>query len=69
MIPAKIREALNINIGENVMLSVKDNELRLTTSKEALRKLQELVRQHVSPERSIVDEFLKEKREEAQRDD
>lgn len=69
VIPAKIREALSINIGENVMLSVEDNELRLTTSKEALRKLQKLVRKHVSPDRSIVDEFLQERREEAKRDD
>lgn len=69
VIPAKIREALNINIGENVMLSVEDNELRLTTSKEALRRLQKLVRQHVSPDRSIVDEFLQERREEAKKDD
>lgn len=69
VIPAKIREELNIKIGENVMLKIEDNELRVTTSQEALRRLQKLVRQHVSPDRSIVDEFLAERREEAKKDD
>lgn len=65
VIPAKIREALDIKVGENVTLEVEDNELRLRTSREALRRLQKLVREHVSPDRSIVDEFLKERREES----
>jgi len=69
VIPAKIREALDIKIGENVNLEVENDELRVTTSRQALRRLQKLVRQHVSPDRSIVDEFLREKREEAKRDD
>jgi len=69
VIPAKIREALDIRIGENVMLEVVENELRVNTSREALRRLQKLVRQHVPADRSIVDEFLREKREEAKRDD
>jgi AbrB family looped-hinge helix DNA binding protein len=70
VIPAKIREALDIEIGENVTLEVdEDKSLRIKTSKEALRRLQKLVRQHVSPDRSIVDEFLKERREEAMKDE
>ena len=69
VIPAKIRDALDIKIGENVNLEVENDELRVTTSRQALRRLQKLVRQHVSPDRSIVDEFLREKREEAKRDD
>ena len=69
VIPAKIREALDIRIGENVSLQVEDNELRIRTSREALKRLQQLVRKHVSPDRSIVDEFLRERREEAARDD
>ena len=69
VIPAKIREALDIRIGENVLLEVADNELRISTSREALRRLQKLVRQHVPANRSIVDEFLRERREEAKKDD
>ncbi len=69
VIPAKIREALDIRIGENVTLEVEDNELRIMTGREALRRLQTLARKHVPPGRSIVDEFLKERREEAARDE
>lgn len=69
VLPAKMREELDIKIGENVNLSIEDNEIRILTSKEALRRLQRLVRRHVSPDRSIVDEFLAERREEARNDD
>jgi looped-hinge helix DNA binding domain, AbrB family len=69
LIPAKMREALGIKIGENVTLEIENDELRLRTSRAALRRLQEMVRRHVSPDRSIVDEFLAERREEAAKDD
>ncbi len=44
IIPAKLRQVLGIEIGENVTLSVKDNSLQITTQKEALRRIQALVR-------------------------
>lgn len=65
VIPAKLRQALGIEIGENVTLSVKDNALQITTQKEALRRIQALVRQHVPEGVSLVDELIKDRREEA----
>ncbi len=65
VIPAKLRQALGIEIGENVTLSVKDNVLQITTQKEALRRIQALVRQHVPEGVSLVDELIKDRREEA----
>ena len=68
VIPAKLRQALGIEIGENVTLSVKDNSLQITTQKEALRRLQALVRKHVPEGVSLADELIKERREEAARE-
>lgn len=65
VIPAKIRQAIGAKIGENVTLSVKNNSLRITTSKEALRRLQALVRKQVPEGVSLVDELIRDRREEA----
>ena len=65
VIPAKLRQILGIEIGENVTLSVKDNMLQITTRKEALRRLQTLVRRHVPEGVSLVDELIQDRREEA----
>jgi AbrB family looped-hinge helix DNA binding protein len=65
VIPTKLRQALGIEIGENVTLSVKNNTLQITTQKEALRRIQALVRKHVPEGVSLVDELIKERREEA----
>ena len=68
VIPAKLRQALGIEIGENVTLSVKDNSLQITTQKEALRRLQALVRKHVPEDVSLADELIRERREESVRE-
>lgn len=65
VIPAKLRQALGIEIGENVTLSIKDNALQITTQKEALRRIQALVRKHVPKGVSLVDELIEDRREEA----
>ncbi|MEJ7861548.1 MAG: AbrB/MazE/SpoVT family DNA-binding domain-containing protein [Pyrinomonadaceae bacterium] len=65
VIPTKLRRALGIEIGENVTLSVKNNTLQITTQKEALRRIQALIRKHVPEGVSLVDELIKDRREEA----
>jgi len=65
VIPTKLRQALGIEIGENVTLSIKNNTLQITTQKEALRRIQALVRKHVPEGVSLVDELIKDRREEA----
>jgi AbrB family looped-hinge helix DNA binding protein len=65
VIPAKMRESLGIEVGENVSLQINNNTLQVTTQKEALRQLRELVRKHVPEGVSLVDEMIKERREEA----
>ena len=69
VIPKGIRNAIGAEIGDSVTLSVENNSLQITTRKEALRRLQALVRKNVPPGVSLVDELIRERREEAARED
>lgn len=66
VIPRSIRKSLGLKVGDAVTIVLQDNgEVRLLTQKEAVRQAQDLVRQHVDKDRSLVDELLAERREEA----
>lgn len=69
VIPSRIRHAIGAEIGDKVTLSVKNNSLRITTQKEALRRLQALVRKHVPKGVSLVDELIRDRREEVAREE
>jgi AbrB family looped-hinge helix DNA binding protein len=65
VIPAAFRKALGINIGDEVVLRMEDDELRITTLKRRVQRAQRLVREHVKRGTSLVDELLAERREAA----
>jgi len=65
VIPASFRKALGINIGDEVLLRIEDDELRITTLKRRLERAQRLVRKHVKPGISLVNELIAERREAA----
>lgn len=68
VIPASFRKALGINIGDEVVLRIEDDELRISTLKRRIERAQRLVRKHVKPGASLVDEFIAERREAAKRE-
>jgi AbrB family looped-hinge helix DNA binding protein len=65
VIPASFRKALGINIGDEVVLRMEDDELRITTLKRRVERAQRLVRKHVKPGTSLADELIAERREAA----
>lgn len=65
VIPASFRKALGINAGDEVLLRIEDDELRITTLKRRLERAQRLVRKHVRPGTSLVEELIAERREAA----
>jgi AbrB family looped-hinge helix DNA binding protein len=65
VIPAEIRRELGLRVGDAVTLSVIDNEIRIISRAEALRRAQELVRKRVPTGRSLVAELHEERRREA----
>jgi AbrB family looped-hinge helix DNA binding protein len=65
VIPASFRKALGINIGDEVVLRMEDDELRITTLKRRVERAQRLVRKHLKRGTSLVDELIAERREAA----
>ena len=68
VIPASFRKALGINPGDEVILLLGDDELRITTMKRRIERAQRHARRYLKPGVSIVDEFLAERREAAKRE-
>jgi AbrB family looped-hinge helix DNA binding protein len=65
VIPASFRKALGINIGDEVVLRMEDDELRITTLKRRVERAQRLVRKHVKRGTSLVDQLIAERRKAA----
>jgi AbrB family looped-hinge helix DNA binding protein len=68
VIPASFRRALGIQSGDTIILRIENNELRITTLRQRLTKAQQIVRKHVPPTTSLVDELIAERREAARRE-
>ena len=66
VIPAEIRKKLGFEIGETFNLEIdKDDSVRISSRSQALRRAQNLFRKYVPEGISVVDEFLAERRKEA----
>lgn len=65
VIPAKMRAALGMKIGDRLNVRLEGNELRVYTYKEGLRQVQELVKSFVPDGVSLVDDLIAERRREA----
>jgi hypothetical protein len=68
VIPPPFRTELDIDVGDTVVVALKQGELCITSPREALRRAQELIRQYVPEGRSLADELLHERRIEAERE-
>ena len=67
VIPASIRKALGVAPGDSLSLRVEDNELRILSQREAVRRAQEIVSKRIAPGRSLVKELREERKREASR--
>ena len=68
VIPASFRKALEINPGDEVILRLEDDELRITTLKHRIARAQRNVRKYVKPGVSLVDELIAERRAAARKE-
>jgi AbrB family looped-hinge helix DNA binding protein len=68
VIPAPYRKALGLKVGDEVILRMEDDELRITTMKRRLERAQRRIRQYVKPGVSLADELIAERREAAKRE-
>ena len=67
VIPAEYRKMLGLGTGDEVILVLEDREVRLMTPAKAIERAQAIVRSHVPKGRSLSEELIKERREEAAR--
>jgi AbrB family looped-hinge helix DNA binding protein len=65
VIPAPFRKALGINAGDEFVLRLEDDELRITTLKHRLERARRDIRRYVKADRSLADELIAERREAA----
>ena len=68
VIPAAMRAALGLQVGDEVVLIVDDGELRLTTAARRIERAQRLVRKHVPKGVSLSAELIADRRREAARE-
>jgi AbrB family looped-hinge helix DNA binding protein len=65
VIPADYRRALGVKSGDEVVLLLRDGEVRMLTRQAAIKEAQAIVRRFVPPKRRLADELIKERRAEA----
>ena len=65
VIPAAFRKAMGIEVGDEILLHVEDDELRITTQRRRIRRAQRRARHYLKPGTSLVEELLSERREAA----
>ncbi len=68
LIPAEVRRAVGLQVGDKVLLSVEGDEVRLLTRTAATRRIREIAAPYHVPGRSLVDELIAERRAEAERE-
>lgn len=68
VIPAELRKALDIKAGDELVFRIEDDELRVTSLRQAIRRAQRLVRKYVPEGVSLSDELIRDRRAEAERE-
>jgi bifunctional DNA-binding transcriptional regulator/antitoxin component of YhaV-PrlF toxin-antitoxin module len=65
VIPAPMREALGMKIGERLTVQIDGNQLRIYTYEEGIRQAQAIVRKYLPKGVDPLEDFLRWKREQA----
>ncbi len=67
VIPAAYRRALGLEPGNRVILILEEDGIRLVTARQAIQRSQALVRRYIAEDRSLSQELIQQRREEATR--
>jgi bifunctional DNA-binding transcriptional regulator/antitoxin component of YhaV-PrlF toxin-antitoxin module len=68
VLPVAIRRAANIRPREVLTVRVDDEGIHLQTRRQAIKRAQSIVRSYTKGRKGLVDEFLRERRDEAARE-
>ncbi len=67
VIPVAVRQELGFGVNEPLSVYVQDGEVRIVSRIHAIRRMQQRMAKYRKPGESVVDELLRERREEAAR--
>ena len=67
IIPAKYRKALGLKTGDEVLLTLEENGIRIVDTRHAIAQAQTLLRHYIPKSRKLSEELIKERKEEAYR--
>jgi AbrB family looped-hinge helix DNA binding protein len=67
LIPAVVRQELGLSENEPLSIYVQDGEVRIVSRLQAIRRMQQRMAKRKKPGESVVDELLRERRQEAKR--
>lgn len=65
VIPASFRKLLGINAGDEVVLRIEDDELRITTQQARIERARRRARKYLKPGTSLVQELRADRRKAA----
>ena len=68
VLPAKLRRALEIRAGDEIVMRLENGTIRIIPLRQAVKLAQKAVRQYVPEGVSLVDALIKGRREEAGRE-
>jgi AbrB family looped-hinge helix DNA binding protein len=68
VIPVEMRQKLGIRAGDTVFATVEGDALKIESYRARVRRVQESLRKYIPPGRSLADELIAERREEARRE-
>ncbi len=68
VVPVKLRRALDIQPGDEIVLRLGNGQIRLIPLRQAIDLAQKAVQQYVPEGTSLVDALIQERREEARRE-
>jgi AbrB family looped-hinge helix DNA binding protein len=69
VIPAKLREAAQIEPGQTVQASVREGQIVISTPEAAIKRVQRIVREKIGTKHSLVDDLMRMRREEFKLED
>ena len=64
VIPASFRKALDIKSGDEVILRFEENELHISSTKHALKRARQLVKQYIGAETDLSNSLINDRRKE-----
>jgi AbrB family looped-hinge helix DNA binding protein len=67
VIPAELREKYHIEVGDSVVWRDEGDGLRLFSRRNGIRRAQQVLAKYRRPGESVVDELIRERRDEAAR--